>query len=390
MTRIFGHVMLAAQLLTAHSSAATYYVATIGADSNPGTLEAPFRHLSKAAASARQPGDTVMVLNGIYDNEGARATAGGQGSVVTLRYSGREGRPITFRALNRGKVTLDAGNTSAFFCNGAWAYFDLFNAAYILIEGFVIERGCYNAIRSNNNAHDIEIKCNEIRNIGNWTNPGGSSSPSGIYLNKNEYNFTFAGNSFHDIGGATANQEHAIYTSASNVTIVNNIFYNNTHGYGIQTAGGANVLIANNTFAFPNTSRDGQIVLWDNGAPGSLGNVTIRNNIFYSPWRVAVASSLRAAISGSCTIDHNITNVGSIFDGGSPCSLDDNRTSADPQLVNTSAAPYDFHLRSTSPAVGTGLPVPEMTCDFKHITHAARFGILSDIGALPVEKSEED
>src|SRR5205814_8035143 len=119
---------------------------------------------------------------------------------------------------------------------------------------------------------------NEIRNIGsNWDSGGGILSSTGIYLNKSEYNFTFDGNIFHDIGGGLiVNQEHAIYTSASNVTIINNIFYNQVQGWHIQTAGGKNLFIANNTFAFPNPSRDGQLMLWDGRKAGSLSNVTIR------------------------------------------------------------------------------------------------------------------
>ena len=52
---------------------ATYYVATTGSDSNSGAQSAPFRHLSKAAAVAQQPGDTVIVMDGTYDNEGVIA-----------------------------------------------------------------------------------------------------------------------------------------------------------------------------------------------------------------------------------------------------------------------------------------------------------------------------
>ena len=43
---------------------AIYYVATSGSDSNPGTQSAPFRHLSKASLTAKQPGDTVIVMDG--------------------------------------------------------------------------------------------------------------------------------------------------------------------------------------------------------------------------------------------------------------------------------------------------------------------------------------
>jgi uncharacterized protein (TIGR03437 family) len=340
-------------------------------------MNSPFRHVSKGASAARQ-GDTIVVMDGTYDNEGVLAGSSGSGSVVTLTHSGSSQQPITFRAQHRGKAILDAGNSSTGSCNGAWAYFDLKNASFIVIQGFVIQRGCYNGIRSNDTAHDITVKWNEIRNIGNWANPGGSSSPQGIYINSGEYNFTFDGNIFHDIGGSTLFQEHAIYTSATNVTITNNIFYNNVHGWGVQTSGGMNILIANNTFAFRNPNAPGQIMLWDHGQGGTLASVTVRNNIFYNPTGVAVVTNLQAPISG-CTIDHNIATVGGIFDGGSPCNVNTNWLNTDPQLTNTNSTPYDFHVRLGSPAIHAGVSVSGVTVDFDGAPRAPGGSV--DIGA---------
>ena len=381
-----GTVCAFLSILSIH--AATYYVATTGRDSNRGTGRAPFRHLSKAAAAARHPGDTVIVLDGTYDNEGVVTTAESVRSVVMLSASGAEGKPITFRALHRGQAILDAGNTSTTICNGAWAYFDLRNASYIVIQGFVIQHGCYNGIRSNDHAHDVTIKWNEIRNIGNWDNPAYRFSPSGIFLNKTEYDFTFDGNVFHDIGGGhNVNMQHAIYTQASLVTIVNNVFYNMTHGWAVQTSGGADLVIANNTFAFPNPHRTGQIELWDNDHPGSLSNVTIRNNIFYNPLDIAVVTTLRAPILGGCTIDHNLTTARSIYDGGAPCDVRNNRTDADPRLVNVAAAPFDFHLRPGSPAAAAGAPLAKLAAD---CDGAPRAPGAPDLGACTVERAAHE
>jgi hypothetical protein len=203
MMRVFGRLVVAGHIMAIYIPAATYYAATNGSDSNPGTQLAPFRHLSKAAAAAHQPGDTVIVMDGNYDNEGAVATADGRGSVVTLKYSGTPGNPITFRAQHRGGATLDAanvsGNTGPYACNAAWAYFDVGYTSYVVIQGFVIQHGCFNGIRANGNAHDITIKWNEIRNIGNWSSSAAALSSTGVYLNSGEYNFTFDGNIFHDI-----------------------------------------------------------------------------------------------------------------------------------------------------------------------------------------------
>ena len=93
-------------MLGQSASAATYYVSTSGSDSNSGSQSAPFRHLSKGAAVATNPGDIVVVMDGTYDNEGVVAP----NYVVTLNYSGTPGNPITFMAQNRGQAILDSMN----------------------------------------------------------------------------------------------------------------------------------------------------------------------------------------------------------------------------------------------------------------------------------------
>ena len=114
--------------------AATYHVSTSGNDSNSGTQSAPLQHLSKGAAAATQPGDTVIVIDGAYDNA--------PNYVVTLYCSGASGNPITFQAQPRGMAILDSMNTSTTTtCNGAYSYFNLYNASFIVIQGFVIDQG---------------------------------------------------------------------------------------------------------------------------------------------------------------------------------------------------------------------------------------------------------
>lgn len=126
-------------------------------------------------------------------------------------------------------------------------------------------------------------------------------------------------------------------------------------------------------------------MLYDNDKPGSLANVTIRNNIFFGPLHTAVVTVLAGPINGTCTIDHNITTVGRIFDGRYPCNLGSNLVNTDPKLVNTEAPPYDFHVRSGSPGIAAGIRVDNLPedCDgAPRSTHAA-----FDVGAytfLPV------
>jgi len=346
-------------LLGSLANAATYYVATTGSDSNAGTQAAPFRHLTKAAATATQPGDTVIVMDGTYDNEGVVAP----NFVVTLYYSGTAGNPITFKAQNRGKAILDSMNTSTTTtCNGASAYFNLKNAAFIVIQGFVIQRGCDSGIQSNDAAHDILIKWNEVRNIANHTVTD-QIGRDGIYVNSSEYNFTFDGNSWHDIGrtdGTTLlHFDHGIYAHAQNVTIINNLFYNNNRGYHIQLADGAsNWLVANNTFAFGTGNGDpGHIMFWGNNS-----GITIRNNIFYNPNSSALVR-WSATITNS-PFDHNlIYGVTSIISDPTGLTIGTNQIGPNPSFVNASAAPYDFHAQAGGPGIDAGMNIAAVPAD---------------------------
>jgi Protein of unknown function (DUF1565) len=333
------------------ASAATYYVATTGSDSNPGTQSAPFRHLSKAALTATQPGDTVIVMDGTYDNEGVVAPT----IVVILSYSGTAGNPITFRAQNRGKAILDSMNSSTTTsCDGASAYFGLKSVSYILIQGFVIQRGCDSGILTDGAAHDIIIRWNEIRNIANHTVTD-QIGRNGIYLHALEYNFIFDGNFFHDIGRTDGQTllhfDHGIYSQGQNMTIINNIFYNMNRGFSIQTADGAsNWLVANNTFAFGNANGEaGQIMFWNNNS-----NITVRNNIFYNPNSSAI-TRYAATISG-CRFDHNLVfGVSTVISDVTGFTIGTNQIGANPLFVNASTAPYDFHLQPGSPGIDAGV-----------------------------------
>jgi hypothetical protein len=84
-------------LLLAPALADTYYVATNGADSNPGTLEQPFKTIQMAASLA-SPGDTVLIRAGTYRE-----------TVTPLR-SGVADRPITFRNHEQETVVVSGAD----------------------------------------------------------------------------------------------------------------------------------------------------------------------------------------------------------------------------------------------------------------------------------------
>ncbi len=339
----------------------TYYVSTSGSDSNSGSSSAPFRHVSKGAAAAHNPGDTVIVMDGTYDNEGVIAPY----FVVNLQYSGTPGDPISFIAQDRGQVILDSENTSTTtVCNGASAYFNLANVAYVVIQGFVIQHACDQGFQSNGYAHDITLRWNEIAYIANRTVTD-QNGRCGIYMNNNQYNFTFDGNLFHDIGRTNGTQylhfDHGIYSHGINLTIINNVFYNMNRGYSIQLANGAsNWLVANNTFAFGDANgQAGQIEFWETNS-----YITIQNNIFYQP-NIAAMDQWEANISSTTFSNNLIYGVGTVM----PVvpyglSIGVNQIGVNPMFVNAVNPPYNFQLQPGSPAIGSGVTIAPLLSDY--------------------------
>ena len=83
----FYNLIILASFFSANSWAANYYVSTTGNNTNPGTLEAPFRTITYAV-SKMAAGDTTYVRGGLYTTEG----------YINFRISGTPTAPI--RLLN--------------------------------------------------------------------------------------------------------------------------------------------------------------------------------------------------------------------------------------------------------------------------------------------------
>ena len=366
-----ARLLLILNLAVAYAGATTFYVSTQGADSNSGGNGAPFRTLSRAVAAAG-PGDTVIVSDGIYGHE--NTITGGDGSQieaapVVFRRSGNPNAWITLKAQNKWGAVLDC----EMLCD---AYIDLKDASYIAIQDFVITRGYREGIHSNGAAHDITIQGNRIEYIANRSSST-TYGMDGMYTNPNCYNFIIDGNVFHDIGrNDVTNLDHGLYLRGSYFTVTNNIFYNIPHGWSITAADGLNnVLIANNTFAFQNTAAPpgGHIMLWN-----TQSNIVIRNNIFYQPKNSAIVRN-RSSVS-ACYIDHNLVSGASqVITDPSGCTMGSNN-SGDPQFVNSSLLPFDFHLQPSSPAIGAGTTVTGLRADFDGNTRPQDSTL--DIGAF--------
>jgi hypothetical protein len=97
-------------------SGVTYYVSTSGNDSNAGTLAAPWRTIQKAANTV-QPGDTVQVRAGTYNEVVTLKTSGNstQGYITFANYPGEA--PIV-----DGTGLAVGGQTGLFSLEGTFNY----------------------------------------------------------------------------------------------------------------------------------------------------------------------------------------------------------------------------------------------------------------------------
>jgi uncharacterized protein YjdB len=355
------------------SGVCRYVDGAAGNDANPGTSAQPFRTLSQAA-SVVNPGDVVIVRNGVY------TAPSGVYAILGIGRGGTASDLVVFKAENRWGAVLDGqSNTTEAGVS--------FGANYARVEGFEIRGVWHYGVDMGVGLTGDQVAGNNIHDVGRFCT-GTTQGLSGIGLASGDA--LIEQNIIHDLGrfgpgenGCTPpnaywqNHDHGIYhQSGNNVTIRNNIFYNLVHGWAIQrysTAGDAvdNARIVNNTFAFPNPNRQGQIVVG-----GTMSNSVITNNIFYQPLTAGIWFD--AGTMTNVTVANNMTSNGPVNYGTLPgVTFSNNFDNTNPLLVNP--AGFDFHLTAGSPAIGAGLSLPYVPNDFAGVSRPA--GAAYDIGA---------
>lgn len=270
LKQAIGVYMLASALLPiVAAQAATYYVATTGSNSNPGTEERPFRTVAHATYQLVAPGDTVYVKNGTYVE-----------NMILIRHSGTAAAPIRMLAYPGHTPVIQFNDNLSLRrnlrINIQKAPGHHTEIAYITIEGFVIEGGVGTRWY---NCRSCTIRRNWIKD------PYGS----GLYGTGGVDNVI--DRNIISYAGDPATGAHGLYLTGSRYVITNNIIYGSEfyaiqlrgieyptrleHYAGPEFAKTENGIIANNVLAY--SRRAAGIVIWGAWA----NNTRIENNIFY-------------------------------------------------------------------------------------------------------------
>ena len=423
--------------------ATDYYVSNFnGSDSNNGLSESTAFKTIQRAANITNPGDTVYVMDGEYNNTCSDC------NVVTIKRSGTSSNWILYTNYPNHKPLIKF--------NGWQGIQVKDGASYVKINGFIIQGNSDNLNLSdalnqpgscNNSSggiistyngngiqmaglssfstgypHHIEITNNEI-----FDSPG-----AGISCLKSDY-LTIKNNKIHDNGwytvfgtsGITMYQNWNYNSDINNYRMIieNNYLSGNknlvpwvvvcdiTDGNGIivddarNTQNGSNIgaykgktLIRNNIiigsggpavhiYLSDNVDIINNSTYYNQQTPQILNgeidaiessNVTIRNNIMYAKSDKPINNIIN---STNITIDHNL-----LYGGNGTMVLGSNSIINNPNYLNPSLSlSADFTVNSSSPSVDKGSSILAPSTDFNGNTRPKGNGF--DIGAYEYNSS---
>jgi parallel beta-helix repeat protein len=237
MGLICGLALLGSLVHAQKGEAATYYVATDGSDSNPGTEARPFQTLGGSVGKLG-PGDTLYVKNGTYT---------GSLSLIGWPSGTSWDNPVTLAAYpGHSPVIRTQSGISALY---------LSYISYIVIDGFFIDgTNGYDTIKITTGSSHIRIQNSEIAySLGN-----------GIVMNNGADGNELLHLQVHNNG--KTGYDHGIYIASSD-NIVEGCSIHDNSGYGVHVYNGSS-LEANN-----NVIRSNEI--YNNGWSGSGAGILL-------------------------------------------------------------------------------------------------------------------
>jgi hypothetical protein len=386
-----------------------YYVAKTGSDSNPGTEAEPWLTIQHAADVA-QPGDTICIKTGTYNENIEPANSGVNGKYISYQNFGADIVNINASG-EHNAVEISGKNYLKFdglrILGSKGGGFDLQDCNYIIIRNcyftgtavggiymdgitrctnIVVDKCEFNKTNTSYNmeivsirnvdtfeikncivhdpvaAHrggiDIGIGCkngaiydNEIYGCGGY----------GIYLDNHgisQSNIAIYNNKAHDNRGGIGLSDEEAYAAATDIVIFNNILYNNYRGFEVDYYSGTetfNFILINNTF-YNNGSLSEIFLVPDHT---HFSSCIIRNNIFYCKTSNMYAIQYSDYTNGGVIIDHNLffDTEGYLYDN----VFGSNYVLGDPKFISV---PENFSLKSDSVAIDNGSSVNAPNQDF--------------------------
>ena len=230
------------ELISANSTPKTYYVSGTGKDNNSGlSTSSAFRTIQKAA-DLTSPGDTVLIMNGLYTNSPKA------GSVVSIKRSGTANAWIRYKAYP-GHLPKIQHNT--------WNGIEVINgASYIEINGL--------EVMGNNANITLDYAMSQKTNKANPLTSGNCISVDGR-KNGHSHHIRILNNKVHDCGGGGISAIQSDY-----VTVDNNVVFDNAW-YSVYGCSGISML---NNWNFDNNQ----------GYKMFVTNNKTYNNRMYIPW----------------------------------------------------------------------------------------------------------
>ncbi|MEH2243156.1 right-handed parallel beta-helix repeat-containing protein [Nostoc sp.] len=257
------------QLISTSSTSKTYYVSGSGNDKNSGlSTSSAFRTIQKAA-DLTNPGDTVLIMNGVYTN------ANPTGQVVSITRSGTAKAWIKFKAY--------PGHFPKLQHNGWNGILISKRASYIEINGLEV-------IGNNANItldYAMSQKTNKVNPLtnGNCINIDGRT-------NGHVHHIRILNNKVHDCGGAGISAMQSDYVTIDNNVVFNNAWYSVFGSSGISTLSNWNY----------DTNRGYKMYVTNNKA---------YNNRMYIPWiAVGKITDGNGIIIDSSRNDNNNSKLG--------------------------------------------------------------------------------
>jgi parallel beta-helix repeat protein len=377
------------------ATATDFYVATNGADSNPGTEASPFQTIQKGV-SALSPGDTLFVKAGTYEESIL--------SWTTIIPNGEDwNKPITVKTHKEDSVIIHPRAGQAFF----WIKEP--QAKYLIIDGFTVDgrNQAWHGFKFHGGATHIRIQNTEIKNTTASgilvAGPGAfNGAPPDTYhefINVHaHHNGTHVGDhgfyietgrnlveggSFHHNTGNGGKFFHGNLSNVSNHNIArNNSFYqNSTSGgwsCGLLLSSGDGTMAYNNT-AYGNFAgfcilmRVSNARLFNNIAYENMhygiyvGKTTtdrsyVENNTVYNNngYGIFVGEGAKnTTVINNISYLNKFDNIGLKDQTGTIIS---HNLTSNPMFENAPA--NDFKLKPESPAIDQGATINLITKDF--------------------------